>query len=130
MIGETRDDVVATLLEDVAHARARAGSGSIEMSGLDGAMHDARRRREVLRAPRCVARRLVGTHDVESPYTATSWWCRTKYSWKLSRPSSVSKHVATGSSVTGNSRTRTPSRSHSSRVTCVFVAPSLSRWER
>ena len=59
--------------------------------------------------------------------TVTSWWWCTKYSWKLIRPSSVSKYVASASSVTGSSRTRTPNRSQSSVVTWVFVAPSPRR---
>ncbi len=62
--------------------------------------------------------------------TVTSWRRRTKYSWKAIGPSSVSRVVATGSSLAGNTVARTPRRWAISAVTSVLVAPSPRRWVR
>ena len=70
------------------------------MSGFDGAITIREADVRAFIVSLVGAAFLAPSNEIE--FTATPWWWRTKYSWKLSVPISVLKTVESASFVTGN----------------------------
>ena len=91
------DDVVTAAREHLTHA-ADPKNRVDRDERIRRRDHDALTSLEGARVTSSVARARSRAHDVDGAAPPTSWWWRTKYSWKLRRPSSVSNCVAIASS--------------------------------